>query len=270
MATQTTSPKQNDQSRITVKSVTQKSVAPKKSASKVQSVTKTAKSQLSQKKVVTAILRERVIPLPGTFPFLKDPAKLKGPAYFYPARIPVSYNHTYLCAMVRDPGVIYAYWEISNVDLKTIRNSIGHESFTGSRTVIRVFVIPEITGDMFPARQFYDVDIDADATTAYIKIEPGHTYLLEIGIFTRDSRFFGIIKSNTVIAPHPWVSSVRDEQWQMVQSDELIKGSLDAFGGGLGGSSNMVGTGVSPADKQTENSLSYSSPMSWMSSSGNG
>ena len=198
-------------------------------------VKKVGKKSGSKKSVTTVIQRERIIPLPGTSPFLKDRTKFCGPKHFYSTNIPGSYNHTYLCAMLRDPTLIYAYWEILNSDLKSIRNLIGHESFTGSRTILRVFDTTETAHGAVALGDAFDVNLSPDADDAYISITPGGMYVLEIGLLTREKRFFRIAKSNSIVSPRMDLSLVSDENWQMVPMDVLMKTSL---AGGLGSSEN--------------------------------
>jgi hypothetical protein len=115
--------------------------------------------------------------------------------------------------MVRDPFCVHAYWEVTEESVERITTELAGE-FEGSRPILRVHGIP-ISGDPDePQAGFFDVDLAADATSAYVDVpRPNRGYRVDVGMITAQGLFFPLASSNTVITPRDNASRDATETW---------------------------------------------------------
>ncbi|MCX7905762.1 MAG: DUF4912 domain-containing protein [Elusimicrobiales bacterium] len=130
--------------------------------------------------------------------------------------LPEGYGETEAVLLPRDPYWMYIYWEITENSVKNLISSIGIETYSSAKKVIRVYEISE--KDEFLG--FFDIPVIFEARNWYINVkECGKTYLCEIGIITPDGRFIGIVKTNKVSLPRAGVSDIIDEKWMIVNHE---------------------------------------------------
>ncbi len=130
--------------------------------------------------------------------------------------LPQEYGNTEAVLLPRDPFWLYIYWEITENSLKNIITSIGYETFSKSKRVIRIYEVGE---DDNPV-SYSDIPVIFEAKNWYINVrECGKTYMCELGILTPDGRFIGIVKTNKVSLPRAGVSEIMDEKWMIVNHE---------------------------------------------------
>jgi hypothetical protein len=161
----------------------------------------------------------------GKLPLNLDAAAAE-PRHFFGARVPESYEQTYLYALPRDPEWIYLYWEFEEKTLGSIRQSMGTETYELSKRILRLIDITGIEYRGDNAWSTTDIEINTYANNWYLKApEPGRRYLIECGHLAPDGAFYLITRSNPVDLPRGSVSDVSDEQWMTAHTDELIEAS---------------------------------------------
>jgi hypothetical protein len=135
--------------------------------------------------------------------------------------------------MVRDPYCVHAYWEVTEESVERITAELAGE-FEGSRPILRVHGIP-VSGDPDePQAAFFDVDLAADATSAYVDVPRANRgYRVDVGMITVQGLFFPLASSNTVITPRDAASRNATETW----AEPPAQGGSEAPGqppGGVG------------------------------------
>lgn len=121
--------------------------------------------------------------------------------------LPHGYGDNLICLMIRDPEWIYTYWEIQesrqNWGLGELESSLDQVDYT-----LRVYDLTE-NADY---EVYFDIKIEACASSWFIKVSPNHTYCIEIGLKRhRDGRFVALAKSNISRTPPDEISDVIDE-----------------------------------------------------------
>lgn len=132
-----------------------------------------------------------------------------------PRHLPEEYGDTKLVLLVRDPEWVYAYWEISDDTRQQVslpRN--GHSK----RLVLRMF---KITGRNWPeqaAHYFFDVDVDAQARSWYVKLpEANESWCAELGVLDELQNFVPVVRSNVFLTPRNSISDHVDSEWMTVE-----------------------------------------------------
>lgn len=90
--------------------------------------------------------------------------------------LPLSFNETEIQVLLRNPAWAYVYWDISQVDLKSLENgSTNNASFAGfSRFILRVSYF-ESEDDLNPV-DFFDINIDESTRAQYVLLEKEKNY----------------------------------------------------------------------------------------------
>ncbi len=160
-----------------------------------------------------------------------------GPKYFFKTDIPDSYNETYLRAIPRDPQWMFVFWELSEQCRNDLRVKMGAEGYGTAKRVLRLIDVTDNSYDGSNPQRYTDIEINEFANNWYVQVpESNHTYLLEIGLLTKDGRFYFAARSNIVGIPRKGVSQFMDEEWDTVATDELIRMSSEAMQTPLGAS----------------------------------
>ena len=99
----------------------------------------------------------------------------------------------------------------------------------------------DVTGASIEAPlNFFDIEIHHLNSNWYVDVgEAGREWIAEIGVKTRDGRFFALVRSNLVKTPSFGISEVTDEEWMM--PDEMyfkLVGMITGFDA-TGGSMEM-------------------------------
>lgn len=115
------------------------------------------------------------------------------PEHQYNEFLPISYNESKIKLLVRDPKCIFAYWEISDEDKKSIVNILDKDIIKRSIPVLKV---NNISGN-----KYFFVEINEFACSWYISVEDaGSIYNVEIGRKINDY-FISILSSNYCQTP---------------------------------------------------------------------
>lgn len=122
--------------------------------------------------------------------------------------------------MVKDPWWLYAYWEIQPAVEREVRNQLAPGEFSGLQSVLRVY---DVTGREFPrqaANAWFDTPLSGLANNWYIHVNaPNHSFVAEIGLLTKASRFLALARSNQVTTPRFGPSEEIDEEWMTTEED---------------------------------------------------
>jgi hypothetical protein len=150
--------------------------------------------------------------------------------------------------MVRDPYCVHAYWEVTEESVERITAELAEE-LEGSRPILRVHGIP-VSGDPDePQAGFFDVDLAADATSAYVDVPRANRgYRVDVGLITAQMLFFPLASSNTVITPRDNASRNATETW--AEPPAPLAPGQPVEGGGRADAEPMVGAG-SPGGEPT-------------------
>ncbi|MBD3422800.1 MAG: DUF4912 domain-containing protein [Chitinivibrionales bacterium] len=216
------------------------------SATKSRKKAVSAKVPASRKRVTvrTTAGRSRTPrPSPGKQPVLQPDVRydtsgiqapeLQGPRYTFGDDIPQVYNKDYMRALPRDPEWVYVYWEITARLAESIRNRMGDHLYHQSTRILRMLDVTDIEFSGANAWRCIDTEINPYANNWYVKApESGRAYLVQAGHLAPDGTFYEMLRSNTVAVPRAGVSDKTDEEWQTVNTDELIRLSGQAYGKG--------------------------------------
>ncbi|AZO94124.1 DUF4912 domain-containing protein [Halocella sp. SP3-1] len=110
------------------------------------------------------------------------------------------YNKNYIRLFARDPGFLFAYWEIKNPD------------FYQNEAFLRLVNTQK--------NNSHDIRINHQARDWYLQAEPANNYYILIG-FKKNGVFYPLIQSNEVTTPLNQPSAIVDEQWMTIE--ELSK-----------------------------------------------
>lgn len=133
-------------------------------------------------------------------------------------KLPLNYRETKICALVRDPYWIFAYWEISEMKKGEIRQRFGQDAWETSQPVLRIF---DVTNRYyFDSHKIFEIQINDYANNWYIYTgQPDHTFCLELGRLKPDGTYIFIARSNYVSTPRDSVSEFVDEEWLLLSED---------------------------------------------------
>ena len=161
---------------------------------------------------------------------LPPQAPAAAPVATPPTDLPVRYGVDRLVILVRDPWWVYAWWELTDVNLTGGRDALG----THGDLVLRMYDVSAIDWDGANHHSHFDIEIGDLAGNWYIEVgKPGASYVAEIGLRAADGRFLALLRSNFVTLPRDGMSPVVDEEWMVVEEDYRVLFEL-AGGGSIG------------------------------------
>ena len=135
-------------------------------------------------------------------------------------QIPNGYGDHRIVLMVKDSWWLYAYWEIQPHLERQVRSQLAPEEIGGLSSALRVY---DITGRNFPdepAHGWFDITLSGLASNWYIHVNaPNRSFIVDLGLLTRQGRFLTLARSNRVTTPRAEPSDVLDEEW--MTSEEL-------------------------------------------------
>jgi hypothetical protein len=153
--------------------------------------------------------------------------------------VPTGYGDHHIVLMVKDPWWIYAYWEIQPQQERQAHAQLSPDEVGGLQTILRVYDITQRNFPAQPAHRFMDIPLSSLANNWYIHVDaPDRTFVVDIGLLTRQGRFLLLARSNPVHTPRFGPSDVLDEEWMV--PDELYW-KLFGLTAGVGGSSGPLG-----------------------------
>ena len=150
--------------------------------------------------------------------------------------IPTGYGDHRIVLMVKDPWWIFAYWEIEPGRERHVRSQLAPEEISGLQSVLRVYDVTERNFPTQPANHWFDIPLSGLATNWYVHVNaPDRSFLVDLGLLTRQGRFLLLVRSNRVTTPRFGPSDVLDEEW-MVTDEQYWKLFGVTAGVGMGSS----------------------------------
>jgi uncharacterized protein len=160
-----------------------------------------------------------------------------GPKYFFKSDIPEGYDETYMRALPRDPEWLFVYWEISEATRDELKSRMGEAAYGTAKKILRVLDVTDVAYDGTNAQRYTDIEINDYANNWYVRVpDGGKSFVMEFGYLTADGRFHSAVRSNTITIPRFGISPVMDEEWNTVNTDELLRLSGDSLKQGMGSS----------------------------------
>ncbi|GAE24759.1 hypothetical protein JCM9140_711 [Halalkalibacter wakoensis JCM 9140] len=116
-------------------------------------------------------------------------------------KIPSSYERDEVTLLPQSPTTIFAFWEMS----LTLRQMTEHQTRTPWHELlkkIRVYDCTMIDFNGHNAHKFFDISIP-EMTNNWIvhNLEPNRTYIVDIGIETKQRSFLTLLRSNAIDTP---------------------------------------------------------------------
>ena len=146
------------------------------------------------------------------------------------ASLPAGYAKDRVVVLVRDPHWIHCYWEISKSTLSRAQAALGQD-FEGAQPALRLVKTcgkDGISGEQI-VREFH---LPEGARNWYLDVpESGTTYCVDVGYRSRNGRFYGMARSNSVATPKVAWSEQADTSW--TEQDHRDAERLFALSGGL-------------------------------------
>lgn len=148
--------------------------------------------------------------------------------------LPHGYGDHKVVLMVRDPWTIYAYWEIRSSIEAALRETIERKGLAAVKTVLRVY---DVTYGEEAPNVLSDIDLNEHAISWYINhIDPGRSWMVDIGILCSNDEFLTLVRSNVVKTPANKMSEICSDEW-MCPEDLYYKMFAAAGGYDIGQSS---------------------------------
>ena len=128
--------------------------------------------------------------------------------------IPWAYGDTRIVAMVRDPWVVFAYWEFNDQDLARARKEVGSPD---AGCALRVYETSLRQFDGTNANWYVDIPIDRQTNMYYVHTNrPGATFHSDIGVKSHEGWFAKIARSGIVETPRDAASPDTRVEWMTV------------------------------------------------------
>jgi hypothetical protein len=151
-------------------------------------------------------------------------------------RFPPGYGDNKIVILVRDPWWIYAYWEIRKEKEEEAIRKIEAAGDGMMKSILRVYDVTDINFNGKNAHSYFDIDLKGLANNWYINVgSPDRSWVVDIGIVTRNGSFYMLARSNMVKTPRFGMSDILDAEWMMPE-DEYWRmfGLSGGFGVGKG------------------------------------
>ena len=144
--------------------------------------------------------------------------------------LPEGYSDCRITLLVRDPYWIYSYWELPNWKLDELKSLMGHDQFSRSKKILRVYEVSGINFTGMNANKTFDIHLSGDAKNWYVNIgEPNRSWCIDIGFLTADGKFYVAARSNIISTPRDSMSDEIDEEWITIDWEKIY-----ALSGGFG------------------------------------
>jgi len=122
--------------------------------------------------------------------------------------------------MVKDPWWLYAYWEVDPAKEREARHQLTPEDISDLRSVLRVYDVTDRDYPQEAAHQWFDIPLSGLASNWYIHVNaPNRSFVVELGLLTKQGRFLMLLRSNRVTTPRFGPSDVIDEEWMSTEEE---------------------------------------------------
>ena len=126
-------------------------------------------------------------------------------------RFPPGYGDNKIVILVRDPWWIYAYWEIRKEKEEEAIRKIEAAGDGMMKSILRVYDVTDINFNGKNAHSYFDIDLKGLANNWYINVgSPDRSWVVDIGIVTRNGSFYMLARSNMVKTPRFGMSDILD------------------------------------------------------------
>ena len=133
---------------------------------------------------------------------------------------PSGYNDHKIVILVRDPWWIFAYWEIRREKEEEIIKKIKTNGDDPAGTTLRVYDVTDISFDGKNAHSHFDIELRGLPNNWYINVgSPDKSWVVDIGIVTKNGGFYLLARSNTVKTPRYGMSEKLDAEWMTPEED---------------------------------------------------
>lgn len=148
-------------------------------------------------------------------------------------RLPAGYGKDKIIAIARDPWWFFSYWEITPERENWMREEMSRRGHNYERSILRVYDVTDIKDfNGKNANSYFDIVLQNLSRCWYIDVSsPERSFLVDIGMMTREGEFYVLARSNTISMPRFGASNVFDEQWMLSDEDYwLLYGASGGFG----------------------------------------
>ncbi|MDP2928951.1 MAG: DUF4912 domain-containing protein [Candidatus Omnitrophota bacterium] len=151
-------------------------------------------------------------------------------------RFPSGYGDHKIVILVRDPWWIFAYWEIRREKEEEIINKIKSDGDDPTKTILRVYDVTDVSFNGKNAHSHFDIELRGLPGNWYINVgSPDRSWIVDIGIVTKNGGFYLLARSNIVKTPRYGMSEKLDAEWMMPEEDYWkMFGLSGGFGVGKG------------------------------------
>ena len=123
--------------------------------------------------------------------------------------IPKGYKDHKIVLQVRDPWVLYAYWELNPEIVHRKTEQLRQRNIAIEKWILRLYQQSPRTH-----REYQDIELKGMANNWYLHVEHDHNYYVEIGLIASVHSFHPLATSNKVKTPRFGMSPIVDEQWR--------------------------------------------------------
>lgn len=149
---------------------------------------------------------------------------------------PAGYGDNKIVLLVRDPWWMFAYWEINKVKEEEILGKISSSGDERAKSILRVHDVTGVNFTGHNANSYFDIELANLASSWYINAgSPDRSWIVDIGILTKNGSFYMLARSNMVHTPRFGMSDNLDAEW-MIPEESYWKmfGLSGGFGVGKG------------------------------------
>ncbi|MCL5035847.1 MAG: DUF4912 domain-containing protein [Chloroflexi bacterium] len=131
-----------------------------------------------------------------------------------PAGLPESYGEDILVLLMRDPYWAFGYWDISPVKRAELMKTMGDETLSRSRLLVRIYMGEDRTKLEASPDLHLEVDVTGASKSWYFHLGlPKRFFFGILGYLTPEGNFIEIARSNIVGSPGDTISERVDEEW---------------------------------------------------------
>lgn len=199
----------------TTKSKTSKKATKSKTTVAKSKAPKTATKSKAKKVVKRKLGNKAQKLLSKTFTKIAKPEELPFVLEYYD--LPYKYNKTVIKALAQNPNTLFVYWEISDEDVQSLKNTYGENIFYTTRPVL---IIHNLTD-----KYSFEIDINDFANNWYIHVNDTKCqYVIELGRRPKEGEvnhfpdnYLYVTSSNMIESPNDHVLFYDSEQFRQVR-----------------------------------------------------
>lgn len=169
------------------------------------------------------------------------------------ATLPDSYGSDRLVLIARDPHCLYAYWDLSETRVQSVRGEAGSEAL---RIVLRAFDVTQVSFDAKPPSRFQDFSVTGDTRSIYAYVgKPAACFVAEVGVLRPDGAFFPFARSQPVWTPRTDQPGAAPGRWMTVGwSERPDAGEVMPLATTGNGSAEPADTGLAATTRRAPSS----------------